>query len=131
MKESHVNFFRFASTFPVVAGRAGGDNVRPDVLPAQVARHHMIDRHPPIAFSAVLTGIIVAAKHLAARQFDMWTRSVHLILEPNHGRARQQLFHCPNMPTPIYDHIGLTREKQTHCPPRGTDINRFKISVEH
>src|SRR6266498_1025806 len=84
MQESHMNFFGFASTFAVVAGRAGRDNVRPDVFSAQMTRHHMIDGHATIAFSAVLTGIIVAAKHLAACQFDVWTRSMHLVLEPYH-----------------------------------------------
>jgi hypothetical protein len=84
-----MNFFGFTSALPVVAGRAGGDNVRPDVFSAQMARDHMIDGHPSIAFSAVLTGIIVAAKHLATCQFDVWTRSMHLVLEPNHRRPRQ------------------------------------------
>src|SRR5215208_6875828 len=101
MQEFHMDFFRFASTFPVIAGRAGGHNVRPDMFPAQMARHYMIDGHTTIAFSAVLTGIIVAAKHLAACQFDMWTRTMNLILEPNHRRTRQQLFHCANMPAPV------------------------------
>jgi hypothetical protein len=84
-----MNFFGSTSTFSVVAGRTGCDNVRPDVFSAQMARHYMIDGHPTIAFSAVLTGIIVAAKHLAACQFDVWTWSVHLVLKPDHGRPWQ------------------------------------------
>jgi hypothetical protein len=33
--------------------------------------------------------------------------------------------------TPIHDQIGFSRQEQANCPSRGTNIDRFKIRVEH
>jgi len=131
MEQFHVNFLYLASTFAMIAGRAGSYNVRPDVFAAKVAWDHMINRHASIAFSTVLTGIIVAAEYLTACQLDVWTWPMHLILQPDDGRARQQLFYCTNVPASIHNHNRFAREEQPHSPPRGANIDRLKISIQH
>src|SRR5215216_6632285 len=80
-------------------------NVCPNVFTTQMARDHMINSHTSIPFSAVLTGIIVAAEYLPACQFDVWAWPMHLVLQPDHGGARQQLFYCTNVPAAIHNHI--------------------------
>jgi hypothetical protein len=80
MQQFHVNFLHSASSFAMVAGRAGSDDIRPDMLTPQMTRDHMVNGHAPIPFSTILAGIIIAAKHLAASQLDVWARSMHLIL---------------------------------------------------
>jgi hypothetical protein len=106
-----VNFLHFASTFAMIAGWAGRYNIRPDMFAAEVARDHMVNSHASIAFSAILTGIIVAAEYLSASQLDVWAWPMHLMLQSDHGRARQQLFYSTNVPASIHNHISFAREE--------------------
>ena len=78
MQQVHVHFFHFAPTFAMIAVGAGRHNIRPDVLAAQMTRHHMVHRQAAIALSTILTGIIVAAKDLTAGQLDVRARSMNL-----------------------------------------------------
>src|SRR5687768_17449326 len=83
-QEPHMDFFHLAPTLAMVAVRAGSHNVGPNVLTAQVSWGYMIHRKVALPLSTVLASIIVAAKHLTASQFDMWTRTMNLVLQPDH-----------------------------------------------
>jgi hypothetical protein len=131
MEQFHVDFLHSAPAFAMIAGRARRDHICPNMFTPQVARDHMVNRHASIAFSTILTGIIVAAKHLAPRQLDVGARPMNLMLQSNHGRARQQLFHGPDVPAPVHDHTCLACVKQPHRSPRRTNIDRFKIGIKH
>ena len=85
----HVRLFHFAPTLAMVAVGAGRHDVRPDVLTAHMARDHMVHRQPAVALSTILAGIIITAKDFTPRQFDVWTRPMNLILQPNDRRTRQ------------------------------------------
>lgn len=76
--------FHFSATLAMVAVWACSHNICPDVLPAHVARHDMIHGQSAFSLAAILAGIIVAAKDLAAGQLDVGARSVNLDLQPNH-----------------------------------------------
>jgi hypothetical protein len=78
-----MGFLYFAPALAMIARRTGGYNIRPDVLAAHVAWKHVIHRQPVIALPTILTGIIVASKHLTPRQFDAWSRTVDLHSQPN------------------------------------------------
>jgi hypothetical protein len=91
----------------------------------------MIYSQGPITFTTVLAGIIIAAEHLAAGQFDVWTRFVNLRLQPNDGRSWQQLLYRSDVTTPIHHHVSLTRKDQANSPSRSTNIDRFEIGIEH
>lgn len=124
-----MHLFHFSPTLTMVAMRTGCYNIRPDMLTAHMTRSYMIHGQVALALSTVLTGIIVAAKNLAARQFDVGAGPVHLVLQPNDGRTWQQLFYRSNMSPPINNHACLACQEQADRPPRGTNINRLKISI--
>ena len=74
-------------------------------------KYHMINSHPSVTFSAVLTGIIVTSEYLAACQLDVWARPMHLVFQSDHGRARQQLLHSANVPASVHNHIRFARQE--------------------
>jgi hypothetical protein len=91
----------------------------------------MIHRQPAFALSAILTGIIVAAKYFAPRQFDMRARSMNLAFKPDDRRAREQLSNGPNVTATVQYHIRLASQQQTDCPSCIAHVDRFKISVQN
>ena len=127
----HVRLLHPAAALTVIAMGAGCHNVRPDMLAPHMAGCDVIHRQAALALAAILAGIIITAKDLAACQLDVGARPMNLNLQPDDGRTRQQLFHRPNVSTPIHDHIGFARQEQANRPPRGTDIDRLEIRVEH
>jgi hypothetical protein len=129
MQQPHMHLLCFATTFAVIAMRAGRYDVCPDMLTTHMTRHHMIYGQIALAFSTVLTGIIVATKHFAARQLDVWARSMDLTFQPNDRGPGQQLFNRSDVSTPVDDHIRFARQEQADSSSRGTNIDRFKISV--
>ena len=60
-------FLGFAAAFTVIAMWACRHHIRPNMLTAHVTRNHMIHRQTVIAPAAILTGIIITTKDLAAR----------------------------------------------------------------
>lgn len=68
-----MSLFNLAASLAVIAGGTGSYQVRPDVLPAHVARNDVIDRQVAFALAAVLAGIIVAPEKFSAREFDTRT----------------------------------------------------------
>jgi hypothetical protein len=54
-----------------------------------------------------------------------------LAFKPDDRWAREQLPHSSNMPASIQDHVGLARQQQTDRTPGCTDVDRFKIGVQH
>lgn len=79
----HVDLFHPAAALAVVAMRAGRNNVRPDVLSTQVPGCDMIDGQVTLVLPAVLAGIIVPAENLPPCQFDVRTRPMDLVLQPD------------------------------------------------
>lgn len=67
VQEIHVHFMRFSPALAMIAHGTCGDDVRPGVLSAHVARDDVINRQAAFAFAAILAGIIVAAEYFTAR----------------------------------------------------------------
>ena len=126
-----MDFFHPTTAFAVIAVRAGRHHVSPDVLTAHVPRRDVIDRQVALAFSAILAGIIVATKYFPARQLDVRARPVNLVLQPDDRRTWQQLSHRSNVSTPVHNHIRFPRQEQADGPPRGANIDRLKIGIQH
>src|SRR5687768_10669066 len=82
-QQLHMYFLYFAPTLAVITVRTGGYNVCPDVLAAHMSRCHVVYRQIALALSTILAGIIIPAKDLTASQFDMWTRPMNLVLQPD------------------------------------------------
>ncbi len=89
MEQGHVDFIYSASTLTMIAMRTSRHNVCPDVLPAHVARHHVIHGQVTFLLSTLLAGIIIAAENFTACQFDVGARPVNLVLQPNDGGTGQ------------------------------------------
>jgi hypothetical protein len=115
----------------MVAMGARSHYIRPDVLSAKVTWDDMVHSQAAFPFAAILAGIIVPSKDLTPGQFHVGTRPMNLRLQPDDRRSGQQLLHRPNVTTPVYHHVGFARKEQAHSPTRGTNVNRFKIGVEH
>ena len=66
MQQGHLDFTQFPSALAMVAGGAGGHYVRPDMFTAQVLGPDMVNGQVAGMSSAVLAGVFVTAKNLAA-----------------------------------------------------------------
>jgi len=72
MHEFHMRFFQFTPSFAMIAGGAGGHNIIPGILSPKAPWYDVVDRKRVIRSTAILTGIIIAAKNFASSEFDMW-----------------------------------------------------------
>ena len=124
-----MRLFHFSAPFAVVAVRARRHDVRPQVLTAHVAWHHMVHRQPAVALSTILAGIIITSEDLSARQFDVGTRPVDLTLQPDDRWARDELFHRSDVTASIDDHAGFARQEQANRTTCRADIDRFEIGI--
>jgi hypothetical protein len=89
----------------------------------------MIYRQVAFTLAAVLAGIIVATENFATCQFNVWARTMNLVLQSDDGRTGQQLSHRSNVPPPVDDHIRFACQEQADRPTRGTNIDRFEIGI--
>ena len=76
-----MNFPQLPATFAVIAARAGGHYIGPDMFPAQVFWQHMVHRQIAGVASTVLAGEVVTAKDLPAGQFDLQARAMDHLLQ--------------------------------------------------
>ncbi len=67
MKQLHSGFSGSATGFLVIAGDTGANHVFPDMGPAPVARHNMVDGQVFQLSATVLAGELVAAEDFKAR----------------------------------------------------------------
>lgn len=84
MQQMHAGFGEGAPSFVVIAGRAGCDNVLPDVTAIKMARHHVIHRQNGSDLAAILAGVIIAAKDLAPVERHLRVRSMDHVLQADH-----------------------------------------------
>ena len=80
----HMHFLHPAPAFAMIAVRTGSYYVRPDMQAAHMAWCYMIHSETALALSAILAGIIIPPKDLAACQLDVGTRAMNLVLQPDH-----------------------------------------------
>ena len=78
-----------SAAFTVVAARAGGHYIGPDVLPAQVLGQDMVHGQFAGVPPTVLAGVVIPAEDLPAGQFDLQARAVDHLLQPDNGGPRQ------------------------------------------
>jgi hypothetical protein len=89
LQKPHVHFIHSATALAMITMRAGGDNVGPDMLSAQMTGRYVVHRQIALALSTVLAGIIIAAEHFPSSQLNVWTRSMNLVLQSDDGRTWQ------------------------------------------
>ena len=126
-----MRLFHLAASLAVITGGAGGHQVRPDMLPAHVARNDMIDRQIALALAAILAGIIVTPKEFSARKFDTRTWSMNLRFKPNDRWTRNQFCNRADVSASVSDHASLPCKDQSNGPSGRTYVDRLKIRIEH
>jgi hypothetical protein len=131
MGQMHMDFIHPAPSLTMVAAWARRHDIGPGVLPAEVPWNDVIHGQPTVAFATILAGIIITAKDLSSGQFYVWTRSMNLGLQSYDGRSWQQLLYRLNVSTPVYNHVSFAGQEQANRPSCGTNIDRFKIGIEH
>jgi hypothetical protein len=129
--QGHVSLFRSPAALAMVARWAGGNHIRPDMFSAQMPGSYVIHSQADVPFPAILTGIIIAAENLTPGQLDMRTRSMHLVLEPDNGWARQQLRNSADMAAAIDNHAGFPRKNQSDGSPGRAYMDRLKVRIKY
>jgi hypothetical protein len=127
----HARFFRTPAPFPVVAGSACCDHVRPDVQPALISREYVIDSEAGFTTAAILACIIIPPKNLATSQFYVRSRPMNLELKPDDGWPRNLELDRPDVSPAVCHHVRLASHDQHYRTPRRADIDRLEIRVQH
>lgn len=86
MQQVHTRFLKGASTFTVIAGRAGSYDVFPGVPAIEMTRHNVIDRQDGSHLAAVLASVIIAPEDLTPVERYLRMRSVDHVLQTNDRR---------------------------------------------
>jgi hypothetical protein len=66
MEQGHPDLFQLASTFAVITGRTCGYHISPDMFAAKMFWPYMVNSQVAGALPAILAGVFVTAKNLAA-----------------------------------------------------------------
>ena len=130
VKERHARFAEQPAALAMVAGRTGSCYVAPGVAPAQVAWDDVVYRQAAGAFSAILTGEMVATQHFAAAELDLGTRAVNHLMEANDRGPGKCARGGVNFAPSIGNQRGFIAQQQAHCTMQGTGVDRFKIGVQ-
>lgn len=126
-----MDLCQLASTFAVVAGRAGSHHVGPNVLAPHMLRQDVIYRQIADVPPTVLTDIIIPPKNFAAGQFDMQAWAVDHLLQADNGRSRDGLLDGLDIAATIHHHVGLPREYQSNGATSVTDVDGLEIGIEY
>jgi hypothetical protein len=124
-----MDLFHFSTAFAMIALWAGSYHIRPYVSATHMPRYYVIYCHTAVAFSAILTGIMVTTKNFPARQLDVRPRPSDLHLQPDDRWTRNQLSYSFYVTTSVYDHAGFARHEQSNRASSRTNIDRFEICV--
>ena len=115
----------------MIAGRAGGYYIGPDVLSAHMFGQDMVDRQFAGVPSTVLADIIITAEDLSTGQFDLQAWAVDHLLQPYDGWPREGLFNGLDVAASIHHHVCLPRKDQANGAAGITNIDRLEVGVEN
>lgn len=127
----HPGLFGGPSTFLVIAIRAGGNDVLPGVIAAQVPGDHVIQGQPAAALSAVLAGVIVAPKDLALVEFNNRAGTLHHVFQTDDRWAWESIVDCGDLTASVQNHRGFSSEHQADGSTSTAHIDRRKVSVKY
>ena len=105
-----MDILQLSTPFAVVAAGAGGHYICPDVAASQVFGKDMVDGKFADTASAILAGIIIAAKYFPPGQLHVKTRPVDHLVQANDGWAGNGFFDSLNVTAAVHDQIGLSGE---------------------
>ena len=129
--QRHACLDECLTPFAAIACGARADDIFPHVLAAAIARNDVINRKMVRLCAAVLAGEIVATKDGAARQFDAWTRSLDLVREANHRRARESRRRGRNVAATVQNDFGSAADEEHNRAVRVAHVQRLVVLVEN
>lgn len=91
----------------------------------------MINGQVSRPFTTVLAGVIITPENLPAGQFDLETRAVNHVLQPNDRGARKGRSSGVNLSPSIHHHGCLVCQNQTNRTAQVADIDWLEIGVEY
>jgi hypothetical protein len=114
----------------MIAVRARGDDIGPDVQATLIAREDVVYREAGLASTAVLAGIIVPSKYLAPSQFHMGAWTMNLKLQSNYRRSRDDQPDGMNVTPSVCHHVRFSPEYQDNRTARRADVDRLEIRIQ-
>jgi len=125
----HLGLIDGATTFAMIAVRAGSHQVGPNMFPTQVARSDMIHGKIWNMLTAVLTGVVVPAQDLSFGQLHLRAGAVDHFFQADNGRTRIDLPDSFDLAASIQDQAGFSIDDQGDCTASVADIDRLKVGV--
>ena len=115
----------------MVAGRAGGDQIGPGMLTAEVFGLDVIDGEKEGVFSTVLAGKLVAPEYFTTAQTHFWMGSVHHTLQTNDRGNGEYGVGGFDGAAAVQDEGGFFRQHETQSALKTAHIDGFKIRIQH
>ncbi len=130
-QQRHPGFLRRTASFPVVAPDARRRQVVPLIGSSPGSRNDVVDGKRGLLCAAVLTGEVVAAKNVLARQFDLFERHPQVGAQPDHAREGVGLpTGAHGQGCALLHKFGLGEKQQQECLLRRTDADWLVGLVE-
>ena len=98
---------------------------------AAIARHDVIQGQVVRLAAAVLAGMAIAGKDLAAGQLDPRPRPADQVLQPDDGGRAVFGPHRPDHLVVVLDHFGLLAEHEPEGPRQVADVERLVVLVQN
>ena len=131
VQQVHAGLLGGAPTLVVVAGGAGGDQVLPGMLAAQVAGDEVIDGEGQGVLPAVLASVVIPAQDFAFGQLDRRARAPDHLIQPDDRGPGEDLGDGFDLAAAVQDQAGPAGNDQGDGAPGVTHVNGLKVCIEH
>ena len=129
MSQGHPRLFGCSVALTDVATQAGRCDVLPEIRPSSTARNDVVDGELIRAATAVLTGVMVSLKQVAAREWKLAVRDLDVLAKANHRRGVG--------PTPdfsvriVFQAFCFPLQSHHHGATPRCDVQRFVGRIEN
>lgn len=130
-QELHSRFGERLASLAMVAGPAGTDDVLPGVRTAAGTRHDMVDRQVMGAYAAVLAGVVIAEKDLAAAEFHAHRGTLDQAQEADDRRRGEAPVCRGHLMLVGLQDLCLAGEPEDERPTHRCDMQRLVVLVEN
>ena len=129
--ELHPGLFRRAGCLAMVAGDAGGYQIRPGVLSAGILGQHMVDGECAALTTAILAGIVIAPEDLMPRKLKDRAGTMDHVFETDNGRDGIRPAHSMKFPASVLDEGCFLRVDQAERSANVANMYGLEVGVQH
>ena len=126
----HVRLGQRFSAFTMVAGATGAHQVLPGVLSTTMSRNDVVERQIAGLHSAVLAGVVITNKDLAASEPNARARTLDEINQTDDRRPTERLVGCANVANAVLENLGLATVNEQDRPTSITHVQRLVILIQ-